>query len=439
MSQAPGATAVYCKQSRWLRAGTRRLLNETMQFLQWRNARCSHLTEQTVHLVAMKYKSLLILGTRGIPARHGGFETFAERISTVLVKRGWRVAVYCQRLGTGSITSDYWKGIELINVPVGKDSPMHTVIFDAKCMWHACRRRWLILTLGYNTGFLAVLPRLTGILQVINMDGIEWRRAKWSRLVRVWFYINEWLASWLSNWMIADHPAIARHLRRRGGSRKISVIPYGADSVVHADASLLDQFDLSPQGYALVVARPVPENSALEIVSAFSHSRRNLRLVVVGNYVPDSNSYHARVMEAAGREVQFLGAIYDKAAIDALRYYARFYIHGHCVGGTNPSLLEAMGAGCAILARDNVYNRWVAGPGAEFFADEKSCGRVLDRLVRDDEALARMGRAATERQQQIFQWHAVVDEYEQLFTDLSKQAWKGELAARRSAGHEEWL
>lgn len=358
-------------------------------------------------------KTLLILGTRGIPARHGGFETFAERLAMALVQRGWRVSVYCQATGPGAIVSTSWDGVELIQVPVPWDSPLGTIIFDVRCMLHACDRGGILLTLGYNTGFLAAVARARGRVQVINMDGVEWRRSKWSRPVRLWFYINEWLAARLADRLVADHPEIARHLRTRAHSARIAVIPYGADPVDDADTTVLDRFGVRPHDYAVVIARPEPENSLLEIVSAFSRRSRNARLIVLGEFRPTINRYHARVVAAAGPDVMFVGAIYAAEVVNALRYFSRLYIHGHQVGGTNPSLLEAMAAGCAILARDNVYNRWVAGPTSEYFADEDACATQLDRLLDDPAALARM-RHGSSMERERFRWEPVIAEYERL-------------------------
>ena len=164
---------------------------------------------------------------------------------------------------------------------------------------------------------------------------------------------------------------------------KITMIPYGADLVENADPSLLYPYGLTPGGYAIVVARPEPENSILEIVGAFSTKTRNLKLVVLGKYSPNESPYQKSVMGAASSEVLFPGAVYEKSIIQSLRFHARLYIHGHKVGGTNPSLVEALGVGSAVLAQDNKFNRWVARKGAHYFSGEE--WRLLLRNAEDSQ------------------------------------------------------
>ena len=156
--------------------------------------------------------TLRILGTRGVPAAHGGFETFAEQLALYLVRRGWRVIVYCQEDGTGPISEDTWQGIERVTIPVSQSGPKGTILFDWKSIRHAGQHRDLCLTLGYNTAVLCAWLRLKGVRNLFNMDGMEWRRAKWGKPAKTWFWMNEWAACWLGNHLVADHPEIARHL-----------------------------------------------------------------------------------------------------------------------------------------------------------------------------------------------------------------------------------
>ena len=158
-------------------------------------------------------------------------------------------------------------------------------------------------------------------------------------------------------------------------SEKISIIPYCAALLKSADPTYLQPFNLKQGEYAILIARPEPENSILEIIRAYSIQKRELPLVVLGDYKPKSNKYQKSVLSAAGNEIIFIGAIYHQAKVQALRFYARFYIHGHTVGGTNPSLVEALGAGSPVLAKDNKFNRWVAGNGAQYFSSEDECAK----------------------------------------------------------------
>jgi glycosyltransferase involved in cell wall biosynthesis len=198
------------------------------------------------------------------------------------------------------------------------------------------------------------------------------------------------------------------------------MIPYGANEVLSADKTILDELGVESQKYAVVIARAEPENSILEIVSAFSQKKRNIKLVVLGDYDPGRNAYQKAVQLAASEEVIFLGAIYDTDIVEALRFYAKFYIHGHQVGGTNPSLVEALGSGNAVLAHDNKYNRWVAGEGALYFSDLNSCSGQIKYLLMDDNKIQEMKESSRDRFNQAFKWEAILNEYEELLFRWSK-------------------
>lgn len=361
----------------------------------------------------MAERQLSILGTRGIPAAHGGFETFAERLAVHLKQRGWEITVYCQEDSGQGIWESEWCGVRRVHLPAPLQGSRGTVLFDWKSTRHVIGRPGLILILGYNTALFCALYRLRKRINLINMDGIEWRRAKWSIPARTWLWLNERLGCWLGDHLIADHPEIARHLATRVRRSKITTIPYGADSVTEADAALIARYGLKPCAYALLIARGEPENSILEVVSAYSRETRGVKLVVLGRY-DSAHRYQRRVMEVASSEVKFLGAIYDKEVVSALRFHARLYVHGHQVGGTNPSLVEALGAGSAVLAHDNSFNRWVAGPSQRYFATQLECARQLDDIMNNEMTLQNMRVGSRARHQEAFSWSRVLDEYENL-------------------------
>ncbi|MGH1569743.1 DUF1972 domain-containing protein [Methylobacterium sp. P31] len=355
--------------------------------------------------------ALLILGTRGIPAAHGGFETFAERFALHLVSRGWRVGVYCQedvewvreRISTRS-----WNGIDLITVQIGLRGPAATLAFDAFCARDAAARGGVCLVLGYNGAVFLPYLRACGGQILTNMDGIEWRRPKWSLPVRAFFYISEWIAAWSSQRLVADHPAIADHLARRRPRSAIATIPYGGDPPP-ADLGL-PPLGLEPGRYLVSIARIEPDNNILTIVEAFSRRPRGMRLVVLGT-LKVGNRYHRAVEDAASPEVLFPGAIYEADQVQALRVHARAYLHGHTVGGTNPSLVEALWAGNAVIAHDNPFNRGTAGDGQFYFKDVDSCAAAIDRVLADEAALAAARRSARARAES-FRWDDVLAAYE---------------------------
>lgn len=358
-------------------------------------------------------KTLRILGIRGIPAAHGGFETFAEHLSLYLRDRGWRVVVYCQEEGSGPIERDTWNGIERIRIPVKGDGALSTIVFDWLSVKDAAGHDDLCLTLGYNTAIFDTLLRVKGIPNVINMDGIEWIRAKWSKAAKAWFWLNDWIGCFVANHLIADHPAIKAHLMTRVSGDKITMIPYGAVPVAAAPEAPVRQFGLEPGRYLTVIARPEPENSVLQIVEAFSRSRRGYKLAVLGDYRRD-HPYHRQVLEAASDEVVFLGAIYDAPVVQALRYHSAAYVHGHQVGGTNPSLVEAMGASNAVIAHDNRFNRWVTGEAACYFSGVSALSQRLDELLADNCRLEALRAASRRRFEEALTWPIVLQEYERM-------------------------
>jgi len=358
-------------------------------------------------------KHLIILGIRGVPAAHGGFESFAERLAPWMVERGWQVTIYCQGSATGRRYEDTWQGCRRVHVPIRAQGALGTIEFDVKSTIDAMRQNAVLLTLGYNTGFLSAYVRVRKRRNIINMDGVEWRRAKYNKIQKAYLWINERLAAASGNVLIADHPEIARHHASHVRSDKIRMIPYGGEAVCSADKDLLSRFDVEIDSFFTVIARPEPENSLFEIVRSFSRKRRNARLVVLGEYAI-GNAYQAKVLSAASDEVIFPGAIYDQKLLHAFRLHSRAYIHGHQVGGTNPSLVEALGAGNAVIAHDNAFNRWVAGNAGCYFTNEDECETQIESLLHDGVAIHEMRNEARQRWSENFTWERVLTDYHYL-------------------------
>jgi glycosyltransferase involved in cell wall biosynthesis len=359
----------------------------------------------------MENKNIILLGIRGIPAKHGGFETFAENLSLYLVNHDWEVTVYCQEEGSGSVYETEWEGIKRVHIPVSNTGPLGTIIFDFKSILHSLHYSGVFLTLGYNTAIFNLFYRVTGKRNIINMDGIEWKRQKWGKVAKAWFWLNERFGCWFGHHLIADHPEIKNHLSTRISEKKITVIPYGAELITQADIEHIKKFGLQEKKYCLVIARPEPENSILEIVKAFSKKKRNMKLVVLGNFEADKKPYQQSIMDAASDEVIFPGAIYEKEIVEALRFYTLLYLHGHTVGGTNPSLVEALGAGSPVIAHDNKYNRWVIGYEGAFFKNEIDLSSKLDDLLSDQKLLEKLSTQSCERHQAMFTQDLVHNQY----------------------------
>lgn len=370
---------------------------------------------------ALPRKQVNIMGIRGIPAAHGGFETFAAQLAPYLRDRGWQVNVYCQLEPTaaGYLAPDFedkWEGIKRIHLGTRHSGSAGSMIFDWRCITDVQGRDGVDLILGYNTAVFTVVSKLRGRRVLMNMDGVEWRRAKWSLPIKAWFYLNEFIGANIATVPIADHPEISRHLRRHG-CRRAEVIPYGSDVISSAPSEPVSSLGLEPGKYLISVARIEPENSILEIVRAFSAVRRKVKLVVLGRLEPD-NDYHNAVRQAASQGVSFPGAIYDKPTVAALRFHCLAYLHGHQVGGTNPSLVEAMGAGNPIIAHDNVFNRWVAGPEQFYFRDEASLAALLDDFERGGGDVNQARSASRSRHGEAFRIEGVNRQYEALLENL---------------------
>ncbi|WP_082510440.1 MULTISPECIES: DUF1972 domain-containing protein [unclassified Rhizobium] len=334
-------------------------------------------------------KTLNILGIRGIPAAHGGFESFVQNFAPFMHNKGWAVVVYCQHDSRDPNTpksgsEDIWQGIRRVHISVPGSGPLSTILFDLKATLNVLNRPGIDLVLGYNTAIFIILQRIFRRTVLINMDGIEWHRRKWGRYAKVWFWANEWLGLKLASVPIADHPEIAKHLYKRGCKESI-VIPYGAHRVTDANKDLIAQYNLAPRDYFISIARIEPENSLLEIVQAYTKSGVAEKLIILGNFSPEQNQYHRAIQKAANSNVVFLGAIYEIETVQSLRFHSLAYIHGHQVGGTNPSLVEALGAGNIIIAHDNKFNRWTAGRHHLYFSNIIECAEAIIKVTADVE------------------------------------------------------
>jgi glycosyltransferase involved in cell wall biosynthesis len=375
-------------------------------------------------------RTVRILGTHGVPAAYGGFETAAENIARYLVGNGWNVIVYCQTSGTGGIVEDEWQGIKRVIIPVNFAGWRGTSRFDWLSIAHACKFRDICLTFGYNTGIYNIRQRLSGIRNIINMDGIEWSRKRWGLAKQLILYVNERFAALFGNHLIADHPEIEVYLRTRASRTKISTITYGADPITDASVEPLRALDLEPGRYMTLIARPLPENNIAEIVEGFSAKERGYKLVVLGKLNPETDEYHKKVMALASNEVIFPGPIYNSDIVKALRFHGKAYLHGHTVGGTNPSLVEAMAAANPVIAHDNKYNRWVAGNGALYFTSREQLADRISQLLADESLCRSLSENALRRFLDEFTWERVAAQYEALllehaYADLKVNATDG--------------
>jgi glycosyltransferase involved in cell wall biosynthesis len=361
----------------------------------------------------MHRKRIALLGIQGaLPGRYGGFETFAHELATRLSARNEQVTVYCEDPG-GIEKKASFRGVHLEYIQRRRLGPLTTIVSDLVALWRARKGYDVVYMLGYGASLFCFIPRLWGAQVWINMDGVEWQRSKWNWLGRTWLKAMEAIAMWTPNRIIADAEGIKAHLARR--HRRLppcSVIPYGAPVVVDPPSEgLLAQWNLAARQYYLVVCRLEPENHVLEIIQGYVRSASKLPLVVVGN---DSSGgeYVETLKRNADSRVRFIGTVFDVPKLQALRFHCTAYFHGHSVGGTNPSLLEALGCGNIVVAHDNVYNREVLGKLGRYFASTNDIPKFLPKVESLSEAERRQeSEAARERVRSRYSWDKVVDEY----------------------------
>lgn len=368
---------------------------------------------------AMKDRKLkiAILGCQGIPAKFGGFETFAEQLATRLAQRNFSVTVFCEA-EDGSRPATY-KGVSLEYLQTPKITALRSIWFDAACIVKCLRRYDIVYMLGYHVAFAFFLPVICGDKFLVNMDGLEWKRTKWSGFAKKYLRAMEYLAAKWSTVLVADAQGIADYLNKRyGHPEKVVMIPYGADIIQTApDPAMLSAYGLEAGSYYLVVCRLEPENHVLEIIRGFTGTTSRRKLVIVGDHQA-STSYTASLTRHEDERVVFLGSIYDQQQLIALRWHCHAYLHGHSVGGTNPSLLEAMACGNFVIAHDNVFNREVTGNHGWYFSDSMELQQILEKLEAEGppRQFPEVFRNLMKRK---YNWEVIADSYTGLFLDVA--------------------
>jgi len=372
-------------------------------------------TSQGDHLRASMRIGLL--GTRGVPARYGGFETAAEEIGGRLAARGHQVIVYCRNPGQRLRA---YRGMELVNLPAIRSKSLETLSHTALSAIHAAFRSRPDVVVLFNpaNGPFVPLLRAAGIRTIVHFEGLDAKRAKWGRIGRAYYRSAERVSVRLADDVIADSAAIAAYIRVRHG-RESTYIAYGAP-ILSPESDRLPALGLEPGRYHLVVARFEPENNVHVMVEGYRRSGSTLPLVVVGS-APHASGYRARAVRSAGPNVRFLGAIWDQALLDQLYGHCATYLHGHSVGGTNPSLLRAMGAGAPIIAFDVVFNRETAGDVARYVRTPADVAAAIMDDERDPSAATARGASGRARVARDYDWDDVARTYEALCERGAKQ------------------
>lgn len=362
---------------------------------------------------------IAIVGSRGIPASYGGFETFAEEIAVHLHRNhGYQVTVVCdseQQEKNGGMT-DY-EGVSLRYSDFAKGG--NAIRFYRDSILQVLADHDIIYSCGPAGGLFGPLVRRHGKAMMTNPDGLNSKRSKWNRSVQIVFRLFEWAACRFSDRVVCDSKAIEDYIRTSYGCMQTDVAEYGAYSNPWLEqdgnaSAVLDELGLERGGYHLVVSRLEPENNVEAIVRGYGLERRKLPLIVVGNL--QETDFVRTLQRITGEQVRFVGGIYDKEKLALVRVHAASYLHGHSVGGTNPSLLEGMASRNLCICHDNPFNREVVGDAnGLFFSNAEQVCDYLGRLEANPAPFEPMRDAVLARVRDYYNWDHMAEKYDRIF------------------------
>jgi glycosyltransferase involved in cell wall biosynthesis len=361
---------------------------------------------------------IAILGTRGIPASYGGFETFAEHLATRLVARGHEVTVYCRAHYVSPRQLQY-HGVNLKVLPTIRHKYFDTVIHAFLSSIHAVPARFdaALICNAANSPFAPIL-RFSGTPVAINVDGLEHKRKKWNWLGRYYYLLAERLCTLLPNVMITDAQVIQDYYTARYAAPS-TMIAYGSEVERRADQDAVRRWRVEPNRYVLYVSRLEPENNAHLVIAAFKKVKTAYRLLIVGD-APYAHDYIKELKESArgDKRIVFTGFVFGQD-YRALQQNAYCYVHATEVGGTHPALLEAMGYGNCVLTLSTPENIEVVGAAGLSYTDEIDLTQKLQRVLRDGSLVHAYRQRAQLRIRTHYDWERVVDQYEQLFAEMA--------------------
>lgn len=331
--------------------------------------------EQNTALQQMKMK-IGIMGTRGIPNNYGGFEQFAQFLAVGLVKKGYQVSVYNSH--RHPYQEKEWNGVQIIHCKdwEQKMGTFGQFFYDLNCIRDARKRNFDVLFhFGYSSDsfWWRRWPKKT--VNIVNMDGLEWKRTKYNWLTRNFLKWAESLAAKKANVLVADSLAIQQHILDKY-NKTSNFIPYGAVIFATPDAGVLSKYQLKPSEYFMVIARMEPENNIEMILKGYQASKQSCPLLIIGNTANRFGKYISSRYHQSN--IIFAGPVYNNEFLNNLRYHSQIYFHGHSVGGTNPSLLEAMACGCTIAAHDNVFNKAVLENEGYYFSTAEDVTAIIN-------------------------------------------------------------
>lgn len=353
---------------------------------------------------------IAIVGTRGIPAKYGGFETFAEEISNRLASNDLQVTVYCDA------AEDKLPKLGNVNLAYSHFTKSKNPLkFYYDCINLASKNHDILLVAGTGGSPFYWLPKLRKKKIITNIDGVESRRNKWSFLKKMYIKLSEIISIKFSDVVIADSIGIKDYVLQNYyvQESKVEVIEYGAPINQYFDHGVLEQYELSHNGYYLIVSRMEPENNVHMILEGYELSQTDKPLIVVGN-VTDT-TYAQSLLKFKSDKIKFVGGIYDKDKLAALRYSCFAYMHGHSVGGTNPSLLEALGSENISICHDNIFNREVTDSQMFYFSTSQDVCDVIALIESSDESLLISKKQfAINRISSYYTWDNMAEKYRRI-------------------------
>lgn len=366
---------------------------------------------------------IAMLGTRGVPAAYGGFETAVEEIGQRLAARGHEITVYCRR-SEGDEPRNSYLGMDLVHLPSVRSKAIETLSHTALSVGHLATVEKQDVAFLFNAANAPFLPalRLQKVPTAVHVDGLEWKRGKWGKNGRRYYRWAEQFSVRHADALISDAQGIADYYTHEFNI-PTELITYGAPILNSTPTNRLRDLGLEAGKFHLVVARFEPENHVDVVVDGYRRSDAKLPLVVVGS-APYAAAHTTEIerLAAGDSRIHLVGGIFDQELLDQLYAHAYTYVHGHSVGGTNPSLLRAMGARTAVIAYDVVFNRDVLGTDGLFFRDAEALAQLLDKSESEPRATAKAATLLQARANERYNWDSVTDGYE-------------DLAQRLNAGH----
>lgn len=362
---------------------------------------------------------IAFVGTRGIPNHYGGFEQFADILSQGLVKEGLDITVYCSKNHPYKESS--YKGVKLIHKfdPEDRIGTVGQFIYDLLCMLDAKKRGFdIIYMLGYTSSSIWQRLIFNGKSRIItNMDGLEWKRSKYSKPVQKFLLWAEKLAVKYSHALVADSIGIQKYLAEKYDV-KSSYFPYGSYVFEHANETFIQKYKLEPYQYDILIARFEPENNIEIVLEAFHQSITKRELILIGNYTHTSFGKTMFDKYSKDYRISFLGAIYDQEMLNNLRYFSNLYFHGHSVGGTNPSLLEAMGSSSLICYHNNEFNKTIVENDGFPFQNISDLKGIIDSKIKQE--LPFMITNNLSKIINIYSWDKIIHNYLTYFKKLAQ-------------------